>query len=158
MAEIDRIKDVLNYNPNTGEFTWKVKHWCRYPGDKAGNFSEGKYVKITVLGKRYYAHRLAWVFMTGRWPKACIDHINGKKSDNRFANLREATKAENGANMSSRTTGKYKGVRFKKGRYDAYIGNGGKYRYLGRYDTPEEASAAYEKAAVQTWGEFARTT
>jgi len=100
--------------------------------------------------------------MTGSWPKEQVDHINGKRSDNRFANLREANNAENHQNLKKalkRKTGRtsrFLGVSYDKsrGRWMAVIGTGGKARNLGRFDTEEEAHAAYlaEKRRIHPFG------
>ena len=105
-------------------------------------------------------HRLAWLYMTGKWPVAQIDHINMVKNDNRWSNLREATKAQNKANSPGRSTCGFKGVYVVKKRgtikYRAQLRSAGKLHDLGYYRTPEEANAAYAVAAERMHGEFAR--
>lgn len=156
-----RLREVLSYDPETGEFFWLVGIKGVCAGDRAGGLSRSRgYWRIQLDGQRHTAHRLAWLYMTGEWPRDQIDHINGIRTDNRFANLREATNAQNGANSSKRenTTSKYKGVDRRGKRWRAQIRSGGKKYCLGMFDTPEEAYAAYCAAARKFHGEFARLT
>jgi HNH endonuclease len=147
----------LDYNPLTGIFTWRVKVNSRAKyGAVAGCWSRGYWV-IRVAGKLHGAHRLAWFFVYGKWPEQ-IDHINGIQSDNRIANLRLATTAQNAANMKrpkDNTTG-FKGVSFKKGKWRATIKHAGHQFQIGTFATPEEAHAAYVAASRRLFGEFAR--
>jgi hypothetical protein len=99
--------------------------------------------------------------VTGNWPPFCIDHANGKRSDNRFENLREATKSQNNCNRDKRSdniTG-FKGVHWEKARkkWRASICIGGKQECIGRYETKEQAAAAYDERARAIHGEFAKT-
>jgi hypothetical protein len=101
--------------------------------------------------------------MTGEWPKKSdVDHINGVKSDNRWCNLREATRAENTSNTQIRITNTsgYKGVGWHKHhkKWSAQIRVDGYLYYLGLFDTPEEAAAMFEGAAKMLRGEFHRIT
>ncbi len=113
-----------------------------------------------VAGKMYKAHRLAWFYMTGEWPPDQIDHIDGDRDNNRLVNLRKATNAQNGANarLSKNNSSGFKGVSFDTsvGRWRASIRRNRQLHYLGFFNTPEEAHAAYASAAVQLFGEFAR--
>jgi hypothetical protein len=157
-----RLRQVLNYSPETGEFTWIVQRRGKaQPSTAAGSLNSMGYVVIMVDGQRHKAHRLAWLWEYGALPLEQIDHINGVRADNRIANLRLATVVENKRNSKCRadnTTG-FKGVTPPSGRskqYQASISIGGKRRYLGRFPTAEEAHAAYVKAADHLFGEFAR--
>ena len=95
----ERLKELLWFDKQKGVFCWvqdrpgKVKKW-----DLAGTKHKSGYVKIFIDGKNYQAHRLVWLYMTGFWPKKDIDHINNKRDDNRFENLREATRSQNQMN------------------------------------------------------------
>ena len=151
------VRDVLNYSPKTGIFTWRVSNGCRKTGDIAGHIDDQGRPRVQVFGKRYMASRLAWFWMTGAWPKNEIDHINRDWSDNRWANLREATRSQNTMNMSvaSRSKTGIKGVWFVDGRYRAEIMRDGKRHYLGRFKTKEAARQAYIDAAEKLHGEFA---
>jgi hypothetical protein len=155
-----RLREVLSYDPETGAFTWLVstaRH--RRIGDVAGCVKDG-YRQIGIDGRRYRAHRLAWLWMTGEWPSAEIDHINGDPADNRIANLRPATSSQNKANarLRSDNSSKLKGVSYDRQRQKwlARIVLAGRARNLGRFTDPAAAHAAYAEAAAKHFGEFAR--
>lgn len=178
-AEIERL---LTYDPETGIFLWKDRgtydfsnspsrsaaHICaiwngNYAGKTAGSIRKDRYVLIRVAGKFQYAHRLAWVLMNGAGAPNDIDHINGNPSDNRWANLRAATRQQNLQNRSCgrkvRTRNLPKNVYFHKetGTFRAEIAIDGKRKSLGYFDCPAAASFAYQIAADKLHGEFART-
>lgn len=159
MVTVDRLRQVLNYNPETGVFIWKIPTGKRTKvGSVAGSIRKDGYRPIKVDGHRYLAHRLAWLYQTGEWPTDVIDHINGDPSDNRIANLREASRFQNQQNQGVRknNTSGFKGVSLSRGRWCAEIRVHGKKKSLGSFDTPEEAHAAYCTAAEQFHGKFAR--
>jgi hypothetical protein len=109
------------------------------------------YRRIRVLGKLYWAHRLAWLYVHGDWPPDKIDHINGDRKDNRLMNLRAASDSENMQNVGMRsdnTTG-VRGVTRRKSRWIAQITAGGKTHYLGVHETAEEAHRAYVEAKTR---------
>lgn len=153
-----RLKDLLHYNPETGIFTWlqstnrKIKL-----GDIAGCKNHKGYIRIRFDGKYYQAHRLAFLYMTGEWPEEFIDHKNGITSDNRWKNLRDATRQQNAYNRSHEFDNKLgvKGVHMHQGKYLAQICIDGQPKYLGLYKTLEEASEAYQSVAENIQGEFA---
>ena len=164
-----RLKSLLHYDPQTGIFTWlwraeaefKTKNahrtWnSRYAGGEAGVTTHG-YRKISIDDRKYYAHRLAWFYVTGKWPASLIDHRNEAGGDNRWGNLRESTKSTNGANRllprRDNATG-FKGVTRHKSGYVAQCAFGGGPHYIGLYKTPEEAHAAYVKVLTERAGEF----
>lgn len=155
----DELKEWLRYDPVTGVFTrLKGGRWNRDAGTQAGTRSKNWYVKIYLLGTFYHAHRLAWFYMTGNWPEGEIDHINREKSDNRWANLREATASQNLLNKLAQTnsgTG-IRGVHYYKSRnqWVPYINENGKLRRLGYYATLEEAQRVREEAAMRLHGAF----
>jgi hypothetical protein len=153
-----RLKELLNYDPETGVFTWAVKRAAVKPGDIAGCTSEG-YWLIKVHGKMYQAHRLAWLWVHGAFPEM-IDHINGVTSDNRLCNLRAATNSQNQANSRMRVnnTSGHKGVVWDKQcrKWAARINVRNRRLYLGVFDNIDAASAAYSAAAKKYFGEFAR--
>lgn len=146
-----QLKELLTYNSETGIFTW-IKG--RRKGYEAGSIDYNKYTRISILRKLYMAHRLAWLYTYGYFPKEYIDHKNGEKSDNRIINLREATNTENQQNKNEATISnlscglrgvtKIKGNRKKK--WQATIRAYGKQIYLGVYLTPELANKSYLKA------------
>jgi hypothetical protein len=117
MITQEELKEFLNYDPNTGIFKWKkIGHTSNKKiGDIAGGLCLG-YVVIKLKDKQYKAHRLAWLYIYGKWPKDQIDHINGNKSDNKINNLREVNQSQNNFNrklQKNNTTG-VKGVTFNK--------------------------------------------
>lgn len=158
----------LEYFPLTGVFKWRVPGRGRRRNGLAGSPHSGGYTKICICvdGVKYYilAHRVAWFMSHGVWPNHFIDHINGVKNDNRIVNLREATKSQNlmnkGKYLTDRQTdtrtithGVYVGVdQMKSGRWRAICAR----KYLGCYDTPEEAALAYNKEAERKFGEYAQ--
>lgn len=159
---LDRLREVLHYSPETGAFTWRVTLSSRAPaGERAGTVnSYWGYVLIRVDRARYFAHRLAWFYMTGGWPSSRIDHRDTDRANNAWANLRLATLSQNGGNSRrarNNTTG-FKGVSFHKasGKFRACIRVDFRQKSLGYFTTAEDAHAAYCKAAKVVFGEFAR--
>jgi hypothetical protein len=162
-----RLHEVLRYTPKTGEFLWLARLSNRTNiGDVAG-CPRGipGYRVINVDGVSYAAHRLAWLYMTGAWPNPFIDHVNGVKGDNRWCNLREATKSQNFMNTPIRADNKsgFKGVCLKKDRHgrpagwDARIKTNGKQVCLGTFKSPIQAALAYRRAALALHGKYAIT-
>jgi hypothetical protein len=165
----DEIRALISYDPLSGTLTWRTrqgddpdtKGWnTKHAGTQAGCVNN-RYVYVKLLGRRYLAHRLAWLIQTGAWPGPGqqIDHRDGNGKTNGLSNLRLATDSQNGANakMPSNNTSNYKGVSLTAdGRYQAGIKVRKQQIYLGRFDTPEEASAAYWEAAQRYFREFAR--
>lgn len=148
----ERIRELLDYDPNTGIFTWRIKRsGTALAGSVAGWMRPDGYLVISIDDKPYKAHRLAWLLATGKWPTRAIDHINQIKGDNRICNLREVNASESCQNrpLFRNNTSGFRGVSWHKkvGRWFAYIKHLGKRHFLGYFDTPEEASAAYKEAA-----------
>lgn len=157
------LKKILHYNPDTGIFTWKItkRHNQLRHGDVAGSLHKEGYRDILFNKKLHKAHRLAWLYMTGDWPKYEIDHINRIKDDNRWFNLREApTRSKQCGNAEKHTNNKsgFKAVYWDKQRrkWRTAIGVNGKKIYLGHRDTPQEAYQLYCVAALKYFGEFAQ--
>ena len=154
MNKIDckQLKELLSYDPDTGLFTWKISPSNSVKQNQiAGTHNTNGHIQIKIFRQRYFAHRLAWFFVKGHWPKAIIDHINGIRDDNRIANLREVTASQNGHNQTkphSRTQSGYLGVSWIKSRnkWQAGIGINGKYKFLGYFDDPKSAHAKYLEA------------
>lgn len=164
-----RLKEVLHYEPKTGVFTWITNVICGKGRAivKAGDIAGGvvvkrgaSYLMIGVDGGRYLAHRLAFLYMEGEMP-SLVDHEDTCGLNNSWGNIRPATTSQNNSNtrVSKNNKTGIKGVmRDKHGKkWVAQIKPNGKSTHLGTFETKEEASAAYAKAAKEIFGEFART-
>lgn len=162
MAKADltaqQVRDILRYDPKSGIFTWAVTKGHKRAGSKAGTVGKGGYLTICVDGRGYRAHRIALLFNLGRWPVGDVDHINGNTADNRIANLRECTHAENMQNMSAPRThsgkpksSKFAGVSWNKSCaiWRSQIRVNGKIVYLGRFMSEEAAHSAYVNAKAK---------
>ena len=158
MITQQRLKELFNYDPETGVFTrLQLVGGGVKVGDIAGTLSNG-YVSIMISKKRYKAHRLAWLYMTGSFPCKFIDHINGIKHCNIWENLREATGSQNLCNVGKHknNTSGHKGVTWKKqrGMWTASARLHGTQRHLGYYADPKDASKAYQDFCKKHHGEF----
>ena len=148
MNQIDstRLKEILNYDPDTGIFTWRNTG----RGKRriiAGCLRNG-YITINIDKIRYQAHRLALIYVYGHCDSSDVDHINGIKNDNRIVNLRFATRSENKQNIRKiqpNNKSGYMGVDFHKstGFWRATITIMQKQKHIGLFKTPEEAHQAY---------------
>lgn len=152
------IREMLHYDPDTGYFTWRTlssKKAASLIGERAGCLHKvyGYWV-IRLDGRLYRACRLAWFWTHGEWPSDEIDHINGDRADDRLCNLREASRKQNAANTRGFGESGFKGVSWHKGdaKWRARYAN----KFLGNYDTREQASDAYRRAAIAANGDFAR--
>lgn len=155
----DRLREVLDYDPLTGAFTWKAPQHGVTVGSRAGSIGAHGYRNITVNQGRYRASRLAWLYVHGAWPSGLIDHIDRDRQNDRIANLREATRSQNNGNAARRSdnTSGYKGVGFHaaSGLWYAKIGVRGRVISLGYHRAKEAAARAYDRAAREHFGEFA---
>ncbi len=151
----DRLRELLHYNPDTGEFVWLEGRSTVTAGMVAGSNDHKGYWRMQIDGRVYRAHRLAWLYMTGQWPDGLIDHRDRDRTNNRFSNLRKATPSQNAANGRARRTG-LKGAHRNRGRWEAKVRKNGKAIYLGSFATEAEAHAAYLLGAREHFGEFAR--
>lgn len=156
---IDRVRELLDYDPETGIFTRRIyRGGTKSISEPAGYTHSKGYRIVRVDLEMIKGHRLAWFMFYGEWPKKEIDHINGNKDDNRIANLRQADRSENMRNcgMKSNNTSGFKGCRLREKGWQARITLRGKQIHLGFFGTALEASAAYEAAARELHGEFTR--
>jgi hypothetical protein len=154
------LKELLHYNPETGVFTWKVTKSNRaVKGSVAGRTNSRGYIKIRIQGKSYAAHRLAWLYMMGEWPKNYIDHVNGVRDDNRRSNLREATRQQNQFNRPSSKNSlcTYKGVSWnrKSKKWQVASKLNQKDKNLGHFSCEHEAGLVYNQFAMKHHGEYA---
>jgi hypothetical protein len=164
----DQVRALLNYDPETGVFTWRPRenpsqsNWNeRWSGKRAGTKSSFGYRDICLNSAVYKEHRLAFLWMTGRWPEADIDHVDMNRDNNAWLNLREASRSQNHGNRKVRrdsATG-VKGVYYDKklNKYVAYIKLTGGKKHLGCFVNQSDAAAEYAKNARSLFGDFART-
>jgi hypothetical protein len=155
-----RLKELLHYDPETGVFTWLVNRGPAKRGAVAGTPSRG-YLVIRVDGPLYFAHVLAWLYVTGELPAAFVDHRNEVKSDNSWDNLRAATKQQNAQNISRpnrNSSSGHRGVYLDKRRSrwfanvtDPVTRRG---KFVGSFATREEAVAARVRASVEVYGAY----
>lgn len=147
----ERVRQLVSFDPDTGVFTrlTSMGNQCK-AGSVAGSISGNGYRLISLDGRRYNAHRVAWLYVHGHWPTGQIDHINGDRLDNRIANLRDVSPSTNRENMraspKSAVVGML-GVRMLRPSlsksYQARIKVRGKQQHIGYFATPEAAHAAY---------------
>lgn len=152
-----RLKEVLNYDPETGLFSWVERARGRQ-FDKPPGCYKFRYVHIRIDNVQYYAHMLAWLYVTGEYPEFELDHKDTNKKNNKFDNLRPATKSENGWNknlMSNNTSG-IKGVNWDKQLSKWKVGSQYKNKryHLGYFDDIEEATEVYRKFCEEKHAEF----
>jgi HNH endonuclease len=150
------IKDVFNYNPETGVLSRATPYRGKLDCLTKTNSNGKIYYLATYAGMVDYAHRIIWAYMTGRWPESGVDHINGDGLDNRWINLRPADQKQNTRNKSPNRGSDTKGVERRGNRYRAHISIDGERRYLGNFSSKEEAQRAYNVAALEMFGEYAR--
>lgn len=145
------LRSVLRYDADTGEFSWLETGKGRHT--EVGAVSGNGYRQVTVAGRKYQAHRLAYLYMFGEWPAGDVDHINGDRLDNRIANLRAATRSENMQNqhvLQRRNTSGHLGVRWNERslRWNAKIGLNGQSHYIGSFTDLADAISARKSAEM----------
>ena len=145
-----RIRELLSYDEQTGVLTWRIATANSFKvGDEAGHLTRNGYIRVRILGRDIMAHRLAWFLATGAWPENEIDHIDGVRSNNRFENLRPATRNLNQQNIRRAKAGNrlgLLGVSRNGSGFQARIRADGSSRCLGTFPTPELAHDAYLRA------------
>jgi hypothetical protein len=165
------LQTLLQYDPETGALHWRKRSLEMFANcplrpahevrDRWNTKNAGRaaltapthngYMFGTLLGKSVRAHHVIWAMMTGKWPTAQIDHINGVRTDNRWCNLRQVQQLDNSRNMglpSDNTSGRVGVSRARRGRWQAYINRDRKRINLGEFGTFEEAVAAREAAEL----------
>ena len=144
-----RCNQLLNYDPITGEFTWRVGRGPVKMGDRAGSPNKDGYIQIQIDGTKYRAQRLAWMMVHSQWPVGVVDHRDGDVANNSIGNLRDVDRLTNQQNQrraqSNNSTGVL-GVSEHYGRFQARIRVDGKQVHLGTFDTQERASEVYQSA------------
>jgi hypothetical protein len=144
---IEYLRKSLDYDPQTGVFTWRKNNFRPdLVGKIAGSAHSAGYISIAIHNTKRLAHRLAWFYMTGFMPEHHIDHINGNKKDNSFANLRQVTRFGNLQNMRKATKANkigFLGVSAHQGKWRAQIMVNGKMIRVSGFNTPEEAHQKY---------------
>lgn len=152
------LQAQLNYDPETGIFTWKISKRGTSLNAQAGTINSNGYVIIGLNQKIYRAHRLAWLYIHGEFPKEYLDHINGNRSDNRLCNLREANNTQNqwNAGISKNNTSGIKGVAWRESykSYRVRIRVNGKQLHIGYFKTIELAKEAAEQARLKFHKQF----
>lgn len=140
LISIDRAKELFEIGPKGLE---RINS-----KNKVGCLSNDGYMVVTIDGRQYPQHRIVWLLFTGSWPINQIDHINGNRSDNSVANLRQATGGQNQENRKCSNLSGFVGVTFNKaaGKWQAQIKKSGKQFYLGLFNTAELAHFAYVEA------------
>ena len=159
------VRSIFNYDKKTGRLVWKERNNVsphinsRDQGKLAGWIEPKGYRAIEINSRAYKSHRIARLYVTGKWPKDQIDHINGVKADNSWKNLREATNKQNCRNQGPRknNVSGYKGVNWRKRnqKWVALISDYPKRVHLGFFKTAKEAHEAYERAIKKVYGKFA---
>lgn len=174
------LREAVDYDPETGLFLWRERpihhfkndhRWSAAECQRRWNTSHAGTSALRSIGpngyfygridaQHLYAHRAALAWVMGAWPSETVDHINGVKTDNRLANLRDASRSEQARNKSAHTdsTSRYLGVSLRRDRglWRAVIFHEGKQQYLGTFASEEDAARAYDKAASEKFGRFAR--
>lgn len=154
-----RLLEIVAYDQISGVFTSRVsRQGLRHR--VLGHVEKNGYRRLMIEGQRYLAHRLAWFYVVGEWPRCDVDHKNLSRDDNAFNNLRLATDSQNHANTSppKNNTSGLKGAHFNRFRdyWQSYIKVNGKSIYLGRFNSKYAAHEAYVRAAAKYFDEFAR--
>ena len=158
MVTQEQLKQMFEYE--NGQLIYKINPKGRSKkGDSAGTIQPNGYTQVMISGKRYYLHRLIWMYHNGSLP-SFIDHVNRDKSDNRIENLRIADKLLNSWKSDTSTTTSqtgYKGVCYMmvRNKYLAYAYHKKQFVFIGHYDTDVDAARAYNEKVLELRGEYA---
>ena len=141
----DEVRQAFDYDPDSGLLKWKISPGTGVKaGQIAGSVHYRGYIQINYKRMNLLAHRVIWVYMTGKNPTEFIDHIDGNASNNKWINLREATNKQNQENRAQQANNSsgYRGVTYRKKekRWQAQVQHNKKYVYLGCYATKEQAN------------------
>ena len=150
MLTQSKLHKLLTYDGKSGAFYWLVNRSNRVsPGALAGYKRKDGYISIKLIEGRFFAHRLAWLYVNGRWPTEEIDHLDGDPSNNSINNLREVTRSQNLQNQRNpHIDNRFGalGIRFRKGKWEPRIKVNGRQLNLGRFISLRAAKSAYKKA------------
>ena len=153
MISIEQLKQRVNYNPDTGEFSWLVAKGGNRIGDQAGSVNDQGYLCIRILRKIYRAQRLAWLYFYGKYPIGVVDHIDGNRLNNKISNLREVTKSVNQKNLgrNKRNKSGITGVMWHKvlRKWHVQIQSEGKRIHIGYYENLEDAICSRKEANLK---------
>jgi hypothetical protein len=157
---LDELRRLLSYDLETGVFRRRVRMGAHAAGTVCGNLHASGYRYIGIGGRRYLEHRVAWFYVKGEWPPDDLDHRKLDRANNKFSELRPATRQQNMQNIRKHcdNTSGYKGVSWHAGKkkWRATIQINGKWKHLGYFREAGKASEAYIAAANEHFGEFAR--
>ena len=147
----EQLKATFDYDAETGVFLWKIRPSRAVKAGDVAGCTEKRigYITIGIEGRIYKAHRLAWLYTHGEWPKGLIDHINGNKADNRICNLRDVFADGNSQNVRKpnvRNKSGFMGVIWFQNKWRASMSVNGQSKWLGDYSTPQEAHQVYLEA------------
>ena len=141
-----RLKEVVQYDRRSGLFYWRVSVGKASRGSVAGHTDTMGYTKISIDGVKYFAHRLAWLYVHGAWPTQNIDHIDLCRSNNKISNLRDVGQSINGLNgpLRRNNSSGYTGVSYdaRRKNWVAYVHQDRRKKHIGAYKTPADAAAA----------------
>ena len=160
---IEMLREMIDYNPKTGDMVWKERQGRARARAIAGQpvgCPRPPYRTVNIYRNKLYVHRIAFALTHGRWPEPFCDHINGDPSDNRACNLREATHLESAHNIRGHKSSRsgVKGVHWhpKNERWCVRVSDNRRNRYFGSFDTIDEAAAVARSVREKLHGEFAR--
>lgn len=151
---IERLRELVSYDPLTGQLTRKVARGKYAAGTVMGNIGGRGYRYVVIEGVTHLAHRVAWAIHYGVWPEHDIDHRNRVRSENWIDNLKPADQAINTANSVKTNKSGFRGVMFapRYSRFRARITINGRQKHLGYYATGVEAAKVYDAAVIEHYG------
>lgn len=155
MLTAERLKELIKYEPDTGNFVWAKGRPGASKGAIAGWTDVNNYRSVKIDREVYLQHRLAFFYVQGKWPVCEMDHKDGDRTNNKWSNLREATRTQNAVNRKA-TAGLKGAEKQPNGKWVARIRYNKKRLYLGMFDTELQAHKAYVLKAQELHGEFAR--
>jgi HNH endonuclease len=162
LVSLERAREVLEYDQTTGILRWRITLSNKARAGRIAGAENGNgYLRVGIDGRLYLAHRIAWLIQTGSWPTDDIDHRDLNKANNKWGNLRDATRGQNNANRRAQRNKlvALKGVtsvKKKTKRFRAQINVRGHVRHLGCFATAEEAHAAFLQESKRQFGSFVR--